>query len=118
MKKLGLFVIAAIAALVLFSNVGPMVTLAISLVVLYFVFREFLKADSVGWKIVLGIFGFFLLMTAAANIPAILGLVAIYVLYLVYKKWNESKSATSTVVKKENDPFKNFEKQWQELNKY
>lgn len=118
MKKIGLLIIGAFAVLVLFSNLGPLATLAISLVVLYFVFKEFLKADSVGWKIVLGIFGFFLLLTVAANIPAILGLVAIYVLYLVYKKWNESKSSTSTVVKEENDPFKNFEKQWQELNKY
>lgn len=116
MKKFGLLIIGAIAALVLFSNVGPMVALAVSLVVLYFVFKEFLKADSIGWKIVLGIFGFFLLMTAAANIPAILGIVAIYVLYLVYKKWNETKS--SPVVKEENDPFQNFERQWQELNKY
>ncbi len=115
MKKIGLLAIGVIAALVLFSNLMPMVSLAVSVVVLYFVFKEFLKTDSTAWKIILGIFGFFLLLTAVANIPAVLGLVAIYVLYLVYKKWKEMKA---TQVYEKDDPFQNFEKQWQELNKY
>jgi lia operon protein LiaI len=53
-------------------------------------------------------------MASIHNAPAIIGVVAAYVLYLVYKNWNSSKK---TVVKEESDPFVNFEKQWNELNK-
>jgi len=53
------------------------------------------------------------LLTAASNIPAIIGIVAAYVLFVVYKKWNNQKPT----YKQENDPFQNFEKQWSELNK-
>ena len=53
------------------------------------------------------------LMGTAANIPAILAIAAAYVLYLVYKKWNETKYE----VQEESDPFVNFEKQWAELKR-
>lgn len=67
-----------------------------------------------GLKIALGILGVFLLLTAASNVPAIIGIAAAYILYVVYKKWNSSKS----VVKESDDPFQNFEKQWSELKNY
>lgn len=115
MKKLGLLLIGALAVFVLFSSIVPILAFLVSVVVLYLVFREFLKTDSPGWRIVLGITGILLLISAAANIPAVLGLVAIYVLYLVYKKWKEIKEASDYV---DNDPFKNFERQWREFDKF
>lgn len=114
MKKFGLLLIGGIAALVLISNLGPMVGLVVSLAILYYVFKQFLKTDSMGLKIALGILGVFLLLTAASNVPAIIGIAAAYILYIVYKKWNSSKS----VVKESDDPFQNFEKQWSELKNY
>jgi lia operon protein LiaI len=54
------------------------------------------------------------LIVSISHIPAILGLVAAYVLYLVYKKWNENDESASS---KESDPFSNFEREWKELNK-
>lgn len=114
MKKFGLLLIGGIAALVLISNLGPMVGLVVSLAILYYVFKQFLKTDSMGLKIALGILGVFLLLTAASNVPAIIGIAAAYILYVVYKKWNSSKS----VVKESDDPFQNFEKQWSELKNY
>lgn len=113
MKKFGLLLIGGIAALVLLSNLGPLVGLAVSLTILYFVFKQFLKTDSIWLKIGLGILGLVLLTPAASNVPAIVGIAAAYILYVVYKKWNENKN---TVVE-ENDPFQNFEKQWAQLNK-
>ncbi|WP_077210855.1 flagellar basal body rod protein [Bacillus dakarensis] len=113
MKKFGLLLIGGIAALVLLSNLGPLVGLAVSLTILYFVFKQFLKTDSIWLKIGLGILGLVLLTAAASNVPAIVGIAAAYILYVVYKKWNENKN---TVVE-ENDPFQNFEKQWAQLNK-
>ncbi len=115
MKKFGLLLAGGIAAIILLSSIGPMIGLLVGLAILYFLFKQFLKAESTGGKIVLGIIGFFVLMASIHNAPAIIGVVAAYVLYLVYKNWNSSKK---TLVKEENDPFVNFEKQWNEINKH
>jgi lia operon protein LiaI len=53
-------------------------------------------------------------MASIHNAPAIIGVLAAYVFYLVYKKWNSGKK---TIVNEDSDPFVNFEKQWNELNK-
>ncbi|MGX6442213.1 lmo0954 family membrane protein [Neobacillus sp. K501] len=115
MKKFGLLLAGGIAAMVLLSTIGPMIGLLVSLGILYFIYKQFIKAETTGGKIVLGIFGVIFLMASISNAPAIIGAVAAYVLYLVYKNWNNSKR---TIVKEETDPFVNFEKQWNELNKY
>lgn len=112
MKKFGLLLAGGIAALILISNIGPLIGLAVSMVVLYFIFKQFLKTDSTSKKIAWGIFGLFILMATASNVPAILAIAAAYVLYLVYKKWNDEKNTY-----KSDDPFVNFEKQWDELKK-
>jgi lia operon protein LiaI len=113
MKKFGLLLVGGIAAIVLLHNLAPIVGLVISVAILYLVVKQFLKTDSILMKIGWGMIGFMALMASASNIPAILGVAAAYVLYVVYKNWNTSKK----VIKEENDPFVNFEKQWSELNK-
>ncbi|MBY6266655.1 MAG: flagellar basal body rod protein, partial [Parageobacillus thermoglucosidasius] len=40
--------------------------------------------------------------------------VAAYVLYVVYQKWNETKQMKP---KESDDPFAHFEKQWAELER-
>jgi lia operon protein LiaI len=112
MKKFALLLAGGIAAIILLSTIGPMVGLLVSLAILYFIFKQFIKTESTGGKIGLGIIGFIVLMASIHNAPAIIGVVAAYVLYLVYKNWNSSKQ---TKVKEESDPFVNFEKQWNEL---
>jgi lia operon protein LiaI len=111
MKKFGLLVAGFIAAMVLISNLGPLVGLGVSLLVLYFVVKQFLKTDSTAAKIGWGIVGFIILMATASNVPAILGIAAAYVLYLVYKNWDKK----GEVIHQDNDPFVNFEKQWAQL---
>jgi lia operon protein LiaI len=115
MKKFGLVLAGGIAAIVLLSTLGPMVGLLISLALLYFIYKQFLKAESTGGKIGLGIIGVIFLMASISNAPAIIGVVAAYILYLVYKNWNSSKRS---VIKEGSDPFVNFEKQWNELKNY
>ncbi|MEH7254375.1 flagellar basal body rod protein [Neobacillus niacini] len=115
MKKFGLVLAGGIAAIVLLSTLGPMVGLLISLALLYFIYKQFLKAESTGGKIALGVIGVIFLMASISNAPAIIGVVAAYILYLVYKNWNSSKRS---VIKEESDPFVNFEKQWNELKNY
>lgn len=111
MKKFALLLVGGIAALILIANLGPLIGLVITLAILYFIMKQFLATESLGWKIALGILGLFILSGAVANVPAIIAIVASYVLYIVYKKWNDQKS--NRII--ENDPFQNFEKQWSEL---
>lgn len=115
MKKFGLLLVGGMAALVLLSNIGPLVGLVVSVAILYYVFKQFLKAKSTGMKIGLGILGVILLMASISNAPAIIGVVAAYVLYVVYKKWNRKPILTDRPTS--NDPFQNFENQWAELKK-
>ncbi|OLS33639.1 flagellar basal body rod protein [Bacillus sp. MRMR6] len=112
MKKFGLLLAGGIAAIILLSTIGPMVGLVVGVAILYFIFKQFLKTESIGGKIGLGIIGFIVLMSTIHQAPAIIGVIAAYVLYLIYKNWNSSKHQ---FVKEESDPFVNFEKQWNEL---
>lgn len=112
MKKFGLLVAGFIAAMVLISNLGPLVGLGVSLLVLYFVVKQFLKTDSTAAKVGWGIAGFIILMATASNVPAILAIAVAYVLYLVYKNWDKKED----VIREDDDPFVNFEKQWAQLN--
>ncbi|MCU9614489.1 flagellar basal body rod protein [Caldibacillus lycopersici] len=115
MKKL-IFVFAAIVALIiLFSTIGPMIGLAICLGILYFSFKKFVRASETTSKVFWGIIGVVALIGAISNLPAIIGLVAAYVLYYVYKNWN--KKSDVIIEKPSDDPFTNFEKEWEKLNK-
>ncbi|MGN1387324.1 MAG: flagellar basal body rod protein [Bacillus sp. (in: firmicutes)] len=113
MKKFGLFIIGGIAAIVLLVNFVPMLGLAISLGIGYLVLREFLKAKSTGAKLIWGLIGLMVISVSISNLPSIIGLVAAFVLYVVYKKWNERK----VVEDNDSDPFSGFEKEWAKLNK-
>lgn len=115
MKKFGLLLAGVLSASILLATIGPMVALLVGLALLYFLYKQFIKAGSSAAKIGLGIIGVMVILVNLHNIPALIGLGAAYVLYLVYKKWNEDKR--SSYVKKETDPFANFEKQWNEIIK-
>lgn len=114
MKKVGLFIIGFIALMVVLANVGPLISLAICAVVLYLTFRQFMKSESKGAKIAWAIISIVMLMVTISHFPAILGLVAAYILYLVYKHWNKKDE----VIVEDADPFINFERQWKDLNNY
>ncbi|TLS35956.1 flagellar basal body rod protein [Pseudalkalibacillus caeni] len=114
MKKFGLLILGGFAAVILLANLGPMVGLAISLLILYYAAKEFLKTDSTSGKVIWGIIALIALSASASNFPAVVGLAAIYVLYVVYKKWNEEKSVEQ---QQDEDPFTSFEKQWAELKR-
>jgi lia operon protein LiaI len=114
MKNFGLFLIGGLAAVILLKTIGPMIGLAISLVLLYFIFKQFLKTASTAGKIGLGVIGFIVLMSVIQHVPALIGVAAAYVLYLVYQSWNGRKERA---IKESYDPFTNFEKQWNEIVK-
>jgi len=115
MKKFGLLLAGGLAAIILLKTIGPMVGLLVSLAILYFIFKQFLKTESTGLKTGLVIIGLMVLSATIHHIPALIGVGAAYVLYLVYKNWNKKNKAAP---KNETDPFVSFEKQWNDLKKY
>ena len=116
MKKTGLVIVGVIAGLVLIANLGPLVGLAISLVITYYAFKGFMGTTSVMKKILWASLGGIALLSAVSNFPAILTVIAAFVLYLVMKKWKTQEVVNSND-NVESDPFINFEKQWQDLQK-
>lgn len=112
MKKFGYVLLGGVAVMVLLSNLAPMIALGISLLIMYYAYKGFLKTNSTFTKVICAIVGVIALFASASNLPAILGFVAIYVLYVVYKNWNKS---SKKIEEKNDDPFTNFEKEWDEL---
>jgi lia operon protein LiaI len=114
MKKLGLLLAGGIAAIVLLHTIGPIIGLLIGIVLFYIVLKQFLKANTTGAKIGFGAIGFIVLISVIQHVPALIGVVAAYVLYLIYKKWSEKDN---TITSDNADPFVNFEKQWKEMTR-
>ncbi|WNF36751.1 flagellar basal body rod protein [Bacillaceae bacterium IKA-2] len=118
MKKIGLFILGGIAAIILLANLGPIVIFALSIAILYYAFKGFMKADTSSSKVAWAVLGLLLLTATASNVPAFVGFIAAIVLYLVYKKWNKSDEELLSNSKSEStDPFVNFEKEWAELKR-
>ncbi|MFZ3576705.1 flagellar basal body rod protein [Virgibacillus sp. DJP39] len=118
MKKFMMFVGGLIALMILFSTLGPMIILGISAWLLYVIFKQFVKSNSTVGKIGWVIAGLIVLGIGLSNIYAVIGVAAVLALYLIVKNWKSDKhdSTDDHSIVKDNDPFKNFEKQWAELN--
>jgi lia operon protein LiaI len=108
MKKLLMLVLAFALIMVVLGSLGHMVALAISILVFYWAVKQFLKASSIFGKVIWGVVGLVGLFASLANLPALAGIFALYLLYIGYKHWKTPKS---------DDPFVNFEQQWQEIKK-
>ncbi|MBM7649443.1 lia operon protein LiaI [Bacillus ectoiniformans] len=113
MKKVMLFCIGAVAAIVAVANAGPLIGLALSLVIMYLAWREYKKSYTKKMKFFWGAAAVISFLVAVGNIPAILSIAALAVVYVVYKKWNEETAEAP----ESDDPFINFEKQWDQLKK-
>jgi lia operon protein LiaI len=113
-KKIGLFIIGAIAAVTLFANLGSLAVLAVSLVILYYAWKRWVKAETTMKKLFWIAIGIIAFVASASNAPALIAVAAAYVLYVVCKKWNETKQAKPKEI---DDPFAHFEKQWAELER-
>ncbi len=92
-----------------------MVLLGLGIWLLYVIFKQFMKSPSFGGKIGWTILGLFVLGIALSNIYSIIGIAAAYVLYVIFKQWKQDDSVV--IDENNNDPFKNFERQWAELNR-
>ncbi len=95
MKKLLLIVIAVIATGVFFANLIPLIALGVSALVLIYAWKKLDYAQSKWSKALLVIVGLIALSAFIANSPSLFALVAVYILYIVYKKWNEMNRVKS-----------------------
>ncbi len=118
MKKLFFLVVGVFAAIVALSMLGPLVGFGFSALIVYLGLHYYVKSKSGFGKVFwvgVGLIGIF---TAISNIPALVGLAAIFLIYVLYKKWNnEEVSFSAAKVIKEDDPFMNFEAEWAKLNR-
>ncbi|EPD51296.1 hypothetical protein HMPREF1210_01894 [Paenisporosarcina sp. HGH0030] len=118
MKKFGLIVVGIIAGIVALVNLGPLLGLALSALLVFAGMHFYLKGGSklakISW-IAVGIIG---LLTAVANVPGFFGILAIAGLWYVIRAWKQQPITFSApMTATSSDPFINFEKQWNELNK-
>ena len=115
MKKFGLFIIGVVAGIIALANLGSLLALAVSALIVYAGVSQYVKSTTTWTKILWASVALIGLLTAAANVPAFFAVLAIAAIYFVVKKWKEEPVVLESSTT--NDPFMNFEKQWNELSK-
>jgi lia operon protein LiaI len=116
MKKFLIFLLAIAALFILLANIGPLILLGVCVYLLYVIFKKFVKSDSMAGKVIWVLLGLFVLSVALSNIYAVIGLAALYFLYVLFR--NNGKEEEIIFNKpSESDPFTNFERQWADMNK-
>jgi lia operon protein LiaI len=113
-KKILGFCLAFVLVMIVLASLGHLIGMGISLLVPYFAVRQFVKTSSLFAKFLWSIVGLVGLCTLFGNLPALAGIVAACILYYGYKKWKRKEQVE---VRNSNDPFTNFEKQWEDLKR-
>lgn len=115
MNKFWLITLGIIAGIVVLCNLGHIIGLAVSLLIVYAGVHYYLRSTStlakVWWASVEVVGG----IAAISNVPALIGVAALAALWMIYRKWNGQSVSVAAV--KESDPFTNFEQQWKKLTK-
>lgn len=116
MKKLGLVALGITAAIVVLANIGSLLALAFSALIAYAGFHYYRKSESTFKKIFWGAVLLIGLFTAISNVPAFFGIIALIGVIYVWRKWKGTDS-NSIITNQTDDPFVNFERQWNEITK-
>ncbi|PYZ93650.1 flagellar basal body rod protein [Salipaludibacillus keqinensis] len=120
MKTFLLFLAAIVALFVFLMNVGPLILLGVGVFLLYVIFKQFVKATTTGAKVMWIILGLIVLSMTVSNLFALVGLLALYVLYVMFRRGPKEEGMPpekNRSTQRTRDPFTNFEQQWAELNK-
>lgn len=107
----GLFLAGGIGSLFLLSTIFHLLVLTIKFILLYFIFKQLVKAKTTGSKIGLGILGIIILLSIFHHAHLLLGMAVLFILYQLFKKKDIANGEEKL------DPFNHFEKQWEELNR-
>lgn len=114
MKKFLYIVLGITGAIVVLANLGSLIGLAFSALLVIGGLHYFLQSHSTLGKIFWATVGIVGLLTAVSNIPAFLGLAAIALIWYAIRKWNGEPVTMKT---KSNDPFENFEREWKQITR-
>ena len=118
MKKIGLAILGITAAIIALANLGSLIALALSVLIAYAGFHYYRKNDSTISKLFWGGVLLIGLLTAIANVPAFFGIISIIAVLYVWRKWNGGHNIENdNVFTPSNDPFSNFERQWNDITK-
>ena len=117
MKKFGLVLLGITAGIIAIANLGSLLALALSALIAYAGFHYFRKSDSTIAKFFWGGVLLIGLITAISNVPAFIGIIAIIGVLYVWRKWNSAPADNIIEHGPVNDPFVNFERQWEEITK-
>lgn len=85
MKKLLLLLAAVVLVFIILGTLGPLLGLAFALAFVFLGMHYYVKSNSVFSKVIWIFIGLIGLLMAVSNIPALVGLVAIVLLYALYK---------------------------------
>ncbi|MTD30940.1 ABC transporter permease [Planomicrobium sp. YIM 101495] len=117
MNKFWMVTLGIIAGFIAISSLPSLISLAITALVIYASFHFYTRTDSTFLKVVWAIVGIGGAISAVSNIPALFGLAAVYLLWIIYRDWNKDSSKKVDLVKKTDDPFANFENEWDSITK-
>lgn len=107
MRKVLLCTVGILASIILLFNLGPLILLAVSAWITYLIFKQFMKTNSTGTKILWVVLGLIVVSIGLSNSYSIIGIAAGIVLYVVIKQWNKQEDSPTL-----QDPFIHFEDQW------
>ncbi len=116
MKKLCLAALGITAAIVVLVNLGSLLALAFSALISYAGFHYYRKSESMFKKIFWGAVLLIGLFTAISNVPAFIGIIAFVGVLYAWRKWKGADS-DNIITNVTDDPFVNFERQWNEITK-
>lgn len=114
MKKFLYILLGITGAIVVLANLGSILGLAFSALLVIGGLHYFLQSTKTIGKVFWATVGIIGLLTAISNIPAFIGLAAIALIWYAIRKWNNEPV---TLKSTSNDPFENFEREWNTLNK-
>lgn len=117
MKKIGLVTLGIIAGIIALGNLGSLLALAFSALIAYAGFHYYRKSDSTIGKLFWGGVLLIGLFTAISNVPAFFGIIAIIGVLYVWNKLRANPKDDIIEHKPTDDPFVNFERQWDEITK-
>lgn len=116
MKKFLTFVAGFILVCIALASIGPIILLGVGAALAYYSFQSFIKSPSLAGKLWWGIVGIFGLSMLFQHMPAIIGIVAIG---LLYYGWRQLKKGDAKPAPASEDyaysEFSNFESEWEDI---
>ncbi|EMA6342041.1 flagellar basal body rod protein [Bacillus cytotoxicus] len=117
MKQFLAFIAAGILALIALGSLGGMIGFAIGAGIVYWSYKSFVRAQSFFGKLAWGIVGLIGLSIALSHSPALIGIVALVVLYYGYHEWKKEKDVVMDSTSGSSTKYSNFEDEWNKLMK-